>query len=810
MDSMFSDCINLEYINVFNFNESQIPSYENIFSNVQGNIVICANENTTKYIIFEEIYDIKCHVIDCSNDWEIKQKKIINNTNECIDSCDNSTQYKYEYNGKCYENCSNGFLYDNYSNIINKCKCELDKCLICPNFALYKNLCKKCNINYYPKENDPTNIGEYINCYKQPEEGYYLDNSFGLFRKCYQTCKTCNISGNNLSHNCLECNDNFSYRIENNNYFNCYENCSYYYYFDKENNFHCTLNSSCPEEYPKLIENNNECIKYDIEDKIKILKRNDTDNSNEEIEYYDNIIEVIENEFTSENYDTANIDNGQDEIIKTDKITTTLTTSDNQRNNKNNNMTRIDLCECESLLRHVYNLTNNETLYIKKLDIIQEGIKTLKVEYNVYAKLFGKNLIKLNLTVCEKSKISISIPIIINEPLDKLNSSSGYYNDICYTTTSEDGTDILLKDRQKEYIDKDRIICQEDCDFSKYDYETLVATCSCEVKECSESFEEMNINKSKLLENFKNIKNFLNFNFLARHKNLFNKNGFINNIGCYLILIIIIFHIIIILVFSLKQYSLLINKIIIIASVKEYENNKMLQKTRLKTTKKSLSQNNNKMNIKKKRISYINTLKTLNNIQKKIKPNCKINIQDKNIKEYIDEEINGFSYIMAKRYDKRNYFQYYSSLIKTQHNLICALFNSNDYNIGVIKIDLFLIGFTIEYTVNALFYNDDTMHKIYESKGDFDLETQIPIVFYSTIISMILNYPLNYLALSKDVIITFKQDIIKIEIMKKVKILKNAIFHFQFKMKIYSIKKGSFYLLHFYKIYINIFNILIY
>jgi len=72
-------------------------------------------------------------------------------------------------------------------------------------------------------------------------------------------------------------------------------------------------------------------------------------------------------------------------------------------------------------------------------------MNTLKVEYDVYAKLFGHNLIKLNLTVCENSKISISIPIIINENIDIYNSSSGYYNDICYTSTSEDGTDILKK-----------------------------------------------------------------------------------------------------------------------------------------------------------------------------------------------------------------------------------------------------------------------------------------------------------------------------------------------------------------------------
>ena len=100
-----------------------------------------------------------------------------------------------------------------------------------------------------------------------------------------------------------------------------------------------------------------------------------------------------------------------------------------------------------------------------------------------------------------KSKISISIPITINDDLGKYNSSSGYYNDICYTTTSEDGTDILLTDRQKEFIGNNEIICQEDCDFSEYDYDTLVAKCSCNVKENSESFADMKINNNKLLDN---------------------------------------------------------------------------------------------------------------------------------------------------------------------------------------------------------------------------------------------------------------------------------------------------------------------
>ena len=468
MSNMFQYCINLEYINLYNFNEGNLEVYDNMFSDIPENVVVCLNENITKEKILPQIINKTCYTIYCSYNWKSKQKKFINNKNECIESCDNTGQYKYEYNGKCLENCPDEILYDEYNNALNECKCELEECLLCPEVALNKNLCTKCNINYYQKENDPLNIGEYFNCYYQPD-GYYLDNE--LYKKCYHTCKTCNVNGNNSNHNCLKCNENFLFGIKINDYFNCYENCSYYYYLDNENNFICTINSSCPEEYPKLTGNKTECVKYNIEDKINNIFLNNKENLTEiskekEIEIYDEILQIIDKEFTSENYNTSKLKSGQDDIIKTDRIIATLTTSENQRNNINNNMTRIDLGECENLLRDFYNISINESLYIKKIDIYQEGMKTLKVEYDVYAKLFGTKLIKLNLTICENNKISILIPIIIKDNLDKLNASSGYYNDICYTTTSEDGTDITLKDRQREFIEKDKIVCQEGCIFS--------------------------------------------------------------------------------------------------------------------------------------------------------------------------------------------------------------------------------------------------------------------------------------------------------------------------------------------------------
>ena len=142
-----------------------------------------------------------------------------------------------------------------------------------------------------------------------------------------------------------------------------------------------------------------EFTKFDINYMIKdIIKNEKNETKEEEIKYYNKIIEAIETGFTSEKYDTSYLDKGEDEELKTDKIIITFTTIKNQKNNKNNKISSIDLGECEILLRNYYNISNHETLYIKKLDIIQEGMKTIKVEYNVYSKLSGNNLIIVNLS----------------------------------------------------------------------------------------------------------------------------------------------------------------------------------------------------------------------------------------------------------------------------------------------------------------------------------------------------------------------------------------------------------------------------
>ena len=197
-----------------------------------------------------------------------------------------------------------------------------------------------------------------------------------------------------------------------------------------------------------------------------------------------------------------------------------------------------------------------------------------------------------------------------------------------------------------------------------------------------------------------------------------------------------------------KNYIIPIQKRQQLPLINITNNNNIIKNNNYMYHNNSISKNNN------------NIIMTNNNRKKINSNNNKNNLEKiKNIMKYTYEETNKLSYNFALIKDKRTYCQYYISLLKTKHNLIFSFCNNNDYDSKIIKMDLFLIGFTIDYIVNALFFNDDTMHNIYENKGVYDLEDQISIVAYSSLISMVLNKLLKFLSLSNGGILSFKVNI---------------------------------------------------
>ena len=81
---------------------------------------------------------------------------------------------------------------------------------------------------------------------------------------------------------------------------------------------------------------------------------------------------------------------------------------------------------------------------------------------------------------------------------------------------------------------------------------------------------------------------------------------------------------------------------------------------------------------------------------------------------------------------------------------------SNDYNLVIIKSGIFIFSFCLTFTVNALFFTDETMHKIYENKGIFDILYQLPSIVYSNLITIVLNMLIKTIALSEKMVLKFK------------------------------------------------------
>ena len=185
------------------------------------------------------------------------------------------------------------------------------------------------------------------------------------------------------------------------------------------------------------------------------------------------------------------------------------------------------------------------------------------------------------------------------------------------------------------------------------------------------------------------------------------------------------------------------------------------------------SEGNNNSDKKYNQKKFLNNRMITLNDKRKFNNN-KLTNQEKerilSIMKYNDGELNDLEYKLALTYDKRTYFEYYWSLLKTNH-LLFKIFNKKDYNSMIIKIYLCLFNFDLNYSVNALFFNDDTMHKIYEDGGDFNFIYQLPQIIYSTIIAFIFGFILDYFALSEKSIIELKHEKLASAVERKGKIL---------------------------------------
>ena len=757
---LFYKCSSLEEINLSNFKTTNVKNMEQVFYDCNSlKSLNLSSFDSTRVVNMKEMF-AGCRSLS-SLDLSNFKFESVSNVENMFNGC---SELNYVNISNFHDINGAGQMFEGVKDNLVFCIGDESKATNVINDLISKN-CKilDCSENY--KDNQKKLIKKEGNNETCLDKCYYDDvYKYELNNECYESCPE-EYAPNNIT-------------------FKCEKICQLIINFITKNDKKCVYIFNSSSFYLgdyELVNSNNNLALYIAEETINDIKNGTLDF----------LLENVTNE------------NKVDYIIKGEKEIFQITSSYNQNNKEYGNISKLYLGECEKILKEHYHIEDNETLIIFKLDIFVEGINIPIIKFEAF---HPNTKEKLELNLC--NNIQTTFPVSIEEnKLFKYVPTSDYYNDICYPYTTEKETDIVLFDRKNEYNNKNLALCEKNCKFIEYNSTSKKVVCECDLQNRSPLQLDDIINKEKLLNNFIDIATISNINLLKCYENLFSKDGLINNIGNYIILSIVLIYIVSLLIFIIKGYNVLMDKIKNIMKLKSLgeshikinnENEQKKENEKEKEIDKNLIKNPPKKKVKvkkkvkkKKKIplnaKISNNLITSNSsvikIEKSnelIKVNQKNEIKNENKKgiellntsidkyredqktedfsNYNDYELNEFSYKEASNKDKRTFFQLFISLIKTKHLIIFTFYETNDYNSQIMKICLFFFSFALYYEVNALFFNDETMHKIYEDEGIFNFIYFIPQIIYSVIISSIINILIKELSLSEKNIVKIKHE----------------------------------------------------
>ena len=296
---------------------------------------------------------------------------------------------------------------------------------------------------------------------------------------------------------------------------------------------------------------------------------------------------------------------GETKVIITENVIFQLSKLEDQNDD---DKSTIDLGKCEEMLKKKNNIPEEESLIIYKSDIKSNDLSCTYVQYEIF---HPNTLEPLDLSDCSEKEISISVPTNLDDDILSLYNDldkSGYnffdendpfYNDICMTYTTENGTDMSISDRKQEIEDKGKNLCQSGCKLSNYNSTNKKVKCSCDVnnKKTISRLDDISFN-SVLIQNLFNELKYSNYYVLKCYKLLFNFKLLKKNIGFILMAIIFISILILFFIYIIKGRKKIEHYIKnILRNKSRYINNRKI----LKEKNKSNNLNNQEKKKRKKR-----------------------------------------------------------------------------------------------------------------------------------------------------------------------------------------------------------------
>ena len=534
LTKMFYNCEALKDLNIESFKLSQINKSDNAqyFLGNDENLEYCRySEDTSNSINQYYLRDCsklisfkKCGTCNINSNNTHCVKTLIFSTGDGTISKNITKIFHYlkeekSINDKTKKSCYwiEGFEKLSYFNLsfvdkYNYIKCD-DSCRTCELFDL--KMCRKCRSGFFSLFNET--LKKRKHCYSElTDEHFYLYN-LTEFRECPSECRTCDQKLNESSINCLTCYD--------------------------EN--HIIFNGSCIKKQAILIK---ETLSYTYEElknnKLYYLLSNYSN-----IYYNDsNFIQQFINDnitLTLYNVGVKNMNNTYLDQLKLDIF-------------------KVNLSDCYEKIIKKYNIT--EDLVYGQIDFKDNSNKIYYILYD------PKTNKIINMDICENMEITVSKNIELTEELKNIiinANEQGYniadindpfYNDVCTSYTTSNGTDITITDRITDIYGENfgEFINYDECNFESFNLNETSATLICKSKtKSNNSTEDKNtsLDIKQILNNFNFYKS-SNFYVVTCYKKFFSKEGQSNNYANYIYYVIfaLIFILLIIYFFTGVNY----------------------------------------------------------------------------------------------------------------------------------------------------------------------------------------------------------------------------------------------------------------
>ena len=304
----------------------------------------------------------------------------------------------------------------------------------------------------------------------------------------------------------------------------------------------------------------------------------------------------------------------------------------NNNSLNNNNLSIIDLGNCETILKEKYNLNENDNLIILKKEKKTNKAFEKEVQLEIYEPY---NRTKLNISLCDETNINIYVKAKLSEEIkysyEKLKSlgydmfdiNEPFYRDICIDYTSYKDSDIILSDRINYIYNNDDTKCQSNCKLYEYSEEYL--NCSSTIDEEINNMNEK-FKSTKKYESFSNDMKYSAYKVLKCYNLVFTKCLMAKNIGGILVFTFFLIYLGCFIIFIIKRINPLKNKFQL--KVEEKYNNNIINNI-----------NNNDIMLSSKIDIFTNTKnkKSSNAVNP---PRRKSTIQLLNINNILDENDN--------------------------------------------------------------------------------------------------------------------------------------------------------------------------